>query len=345
MYGALATRAEVVPVMTGEVPPAFIDRAACRLLDGVSGRRYLVGHAVATGRRKARAAEQALRSAPADVVVAAVASQEAAYLRTELPVVLVSDATFHCIRGYYELYSRLHIPSSLQGERLERRSLHNARHCVFASAWAEQSAIRDYSILAERCSVVPFGPALEPDLPYRPRSDPAGEIRLLTVASDWTRKGGDRAVRVFESLRAGGAPVSLTVVGDAPALPPEVRKAGRVDSEAMRALYATHDVVLELARANCAGVTLTDAAAFGLPVIASDTGGVSSIVQDGVTGFLVPASADLEGAVRQAVSKLLEPGAYAEMSGRARARSQECLSWDVWGRTMLDTCARLLRER
>lgn len=42
-------------------------------------------------------------------------------------------------------------------------------------------------------------------------------------------------------------------------------------------------------QAECQGVVFNEAAAHGLPVIATDTGGVSSVVQHGKTGSLMSA--------------------------------------------------------
>jgi glycosyltransferase involved in cell wall biosynthesis len=40
-------------------------------------------------------------------------------------------------------------------------------------------------------------------------------------------------------------------------------------------------------RAECMGISLSEAAAFGLPLIATDTGGVSTIVKNGKNGILL----------------------------------------------------------
>ncbi len=84
----------------------------------------------------------------------------------------------------------------------------------------------------------------------------------------------------------------------------------------MADLYAAHDVLLEPARANAGGVTLTDATASGLPVVATRTGGVPSIVDDGVTGFLV----DADDPVREAVAALRMAGRTGRVARDVRGR-------------------------
>ena len=112
----------------------------------------------------------------------------------------------------------------------------------------------------------------------------------------------------------------------------------------MADLYAAHDVLLEPARANAGGVTLTDATASGLPVVATRTGGVPSIVDDGVTGFLV----DADDPVREAVAalrRLAEPAAWRAMSEAGVRRGTEVLSWERWATTTVEVCGRVARSR
>ena len=343
MCEALGTRADVLKVGSGDIRPAVADRIACRVAGGLAKRGYLVGHAVATGVKRAQIVRRRIREVSPDVVLAVAASQEVAFLRIPQPIVLVSDATFRSIRGYYPGFERLLPPSSWQGEVQEARSLRRADWCAVATRWAQRSLIRDYGISPDQSSVIPFGPALEPTGPFVPRS-PVGEpLRLLTVASDWARKGGDLSVSVFQQLKRRGVKASLTVVGDAPALPAGVVACGRVDRVEMGALYERHDVLLELARANCAGVTLTDAAAYGMPVVATNTGGVATIVRDGKTGILVDPLADVVASASEAVGRLVSTETYAAMSTQARRRHEQCLNWDVWADDVLRVCRDVAR--
>jgi glycosyltransferase involved in cell wall biosynthesis len=161
-------------------------------------------------------------------------------------------------------------------------------------------------------------------------------LRALLVSSNWERKGGAQALAAVELARDRGLDVSLTVVGDHPRLPEWVRSQGRVSSDSMPEIYASHDVLLELATANAAGVTLTDAAHAGLPVIATRVGGVSTIVVDGVTGILVEPSPAL--AVEQAATALYRVADARErtrMAGEARKHAKKALDWSLWARQVL----------
>jgi glycogen(starch) synthase len=74
------------------------------------------------------------------------------------------------------------------------------------------------------------------------------------------------------------------------------------------------------------GIVCLEGMASGLPVVASDTGGLSEIVEDGVTGLKVPP--DNSEAIAYAVNRLLADGALRRsMAKRARERAVEKFSW------------------
>lgn len=80
------------------------------------------------------------------------------------------------------------------------------------------------------------------------------------------------------------------------------------------------DVVASASRGETFGLSLVEAMALGKPVVATDCGGPSEIVDDGVTGLLVPV--DDHEALAAALSHLLaDPQRRAELGSRARARA------------------------
>lgn len=75
-------------------------------------------------------------------------------------------------------------------------------------------------------------------------------------------------------------------------------------------------------------VVIAEAMAHGRPVVATNVGGVPSMVRDGDTGFLVEPE-DADGA-RAAITRLLEDADLRhEMGARARALVIETCSWDA----------------
>lgn len=336
MYAALAERASIQTIETGHVGVSIIDRAAARVLGQVSSKQYLTGHALATSRKVGKYVTEAVRSSNADVVLAISASQEVAFADIPQPVVHVTDATFACMLNYYPSFTSLHPISIWQGDLMSKRAQANCSAFSVATHWAKSSLISDYGVQPANCDVVPFGPRMEPVRGLQRLPKPG--LRVLVVASDWRRKGGDQALRAVASVRRDYPQTTLTVVGNAPLLPTWVLRLGRVSAHEMADIYHEHDVLLELAEANAGGVTLTDAHAFGLPVIATDTGGVNSIVAHGESGILVTPG---ENAHEDAVSALIavqDQHLRLSLSTGALNRYHKLLNWNRWADSTLRIC-------
>jgi glycosyltransferase involved in cell wall biosynthesis len=75
------------------------------------------------------------------------------------------------------------------------------------------------------------------------------------------------------------------------------------------------------------GLPVAEAMASGTAVLASHSGGVPELVQDGVTGRLVP-RLDV-GALTQAMREMLSDlGRLRAMGAAGRARAEQLLTWD-----------------
>lgn len=122
----------------------------------------------------------------------------------------------------------------------------------------------------------------------------------------------------------------LVVVGDGPrrsaveimlrrAAGDRVRFAGTQALDDLPAFYAAADLMVWPAINEAFGMALLEAQATGLPVIAGASGGVGTIVEHGVTGYLAPPgnAAAFADAVRPA---LASAGRRATMSAAARAK-------------------------
>ncbi|MFI5214743.1 MAG: glycosyltransferase family 4 protein [Gemmatimonadales bacterium] len=89
------------------------------------------------------------------------------------------------------------------------------------------------------------------------------------------------------------------------------------------------------------GLVALEAAAHGVPVVASDVASLPEIVEHGATGLLVPPGD--AGALRDAVGSLLkDPVRRAVMGGKARQRVVERFSWKTAGEAAIGAYRRAI---
>ena len=132
--------------------------------------------------------------------------------------------------------------------------------------------------------------------------------------------GGDLTDRLKErARRTGDARIEFT---------------GKLSSEDLARAYAQADVFVLPAVVDSKGdteglgVVLIEAAEMGLPLVASNVGGIPDVVVDAESGLLVP-PADPQ-ALAQALRRLAdEPALAARLVEGARARTRRFFSWEV----------------
>jgi glycosyltransferase involved in cell wall biosynthesis len=131
----------------------------------------------------------------------------------------------------------------------------------------------------------------------------ASRVRLLVVGT------GEEAERLHTFCHERG-------------LDPYVTFCGHVDNRRIAALYQRIDVlVVPSIWPENSPVTITEAMASGIPVIASDVGGISELVEDGVTGYLVPLRDSL--AIAERIGRFLtRPELLRTMGERALGKIQ-----------------------
>ena len=327
----------LIPWSSADVRPALIDRSLERALGPNLGGNYRAQLGVSTAKRRAARADARVKAEKPDVVLAAVASVDVALMQSPAPVIHVSDATFDLVHDFYPETTGLHPLSTVQARAVDRRLARTVAAHVVSTSWAADGTVAAGANPSD-VHVIPFGPRMEPrEYVARP---PRRHRRILLVASNWERKAGDDVVEAVARARhIAQRPPELTVVGTPNrSLPEWVTCLGRVPPETMPQVYAAHDILVDLAKANAGGVTLTDAHAFGLPTIATDVGGVRDIVDAETTGFLVsPGRAVNEASA--ALLRLCDDATWHRMSAAAHSRYLQVLNWDTWAR---ETCAVLV---
>jgi glycosyltransferase involved in cell wall biosynthesis len=228
-----------------------------------------------------------------------------------------------------------------------RRAARNVSLALYASDWAAESARSSFGLSAAKVGVVPFGANLDPmpgelDVAAAITARPGNVCRLLWVGVDWTRKRGDLAVEIARRIAAGGTPVELTIVGCTPTprdpLPEWVHVEGFVSKQTpegaarLAKLFARSHFLVMPSLAEAYGLVYCEAAAFGVPSVATRTGGVPTVVVDGETGILDDPGAAAESYAGRILALMKDRPRYEVMARAAAARSATMLNWDVAGR-------------
>jgi rhamnosyl/mannosyltransferase len=183
-----------------------------------------------------------------------------------------------------------------------------------------------------KCTVVPLAVDARRFVPpaTEPARLPGGQTKLLLVGRLRYYKGLDTLLRALVDLPN----LHLDVVGDGPMQAPweelarelglvdRVTFHGRVGDAGLPAHYRQADIFVlpANARAEAFGTVLLEAMACGLPCITTEVGsGTSWVVQDGITGLVVPPCDPqvLAGAIE---SLLDDPDRLSEMGRAGRAR-------------------------
>ena len=186
---------------------------------------------------------------------------------------------------------------------------------VVPSAYLKQMLVQDWRLPANRVHIV-YNSFEVPrqDLPAA-RIDLPVKYKLITVCRLTGWKGVDGLIRALSGM---GPDVGLVIVGDGPlysdllalthdlGLEQRVRFTGTVSKEEVFSYLRACDIfVLNSTYEGLPHVVL-EAAAAGLPVIATDVGGTKEVMQDIAAGQLVPAgdAAALEKAIRTWIGRL-----------------------------------------
>jgi glycosyltransferase involved in cell wall biosynthesis len=184
---------------------------------------------------------------------------------------------------------------------VNRRAFLAAAALVTWSRLAADSLAADYGVPAARVRVIPPGVDLSLFQPAPARPD--GPVRVLFVGGDFARKGGPDLLAALEGLpEAELDVVTGSEVGPVPAsVRCRVHRGLRPGDPALLELYRRAGVFALPTRGDCLPQVLAEAAASGLPLVATGTGAIPEIVRDGSNGYLVPVGspADLRAALRR----------------------------------------------
>lgn len=166
------------------------------------------------------------------------------------------------------------------------------------------------------------------------------DVRLLCVAHIRPLKGQKTLIQALGQLQSQS--VRLTLVGGTKDneyerelreliaqsnLLDRVQMIGRLEGNELAHAYTDSDIFVLPSLYEAYGIVAQEAMSFGLPVVASNVGGIPEQFSDGIEGFLVPP--DDPTALAKALHKLiLDPKLRAQMGSAGRQHVSELPTWN-----------------
>jgi D-inositol-3-phosphate glycosyltransferase len=239
---------------------------------------------------------------------------------------------------------------------------------VLASCTVEASQIRElYHADPRRIRIVApgvdhafFGPGDRAQARRALDLPPKGPL-LLFVGRIQPLKALPTAVRVLDEVRRGYPDAHLVVVGG-PSGPHGAEEVERTHTlvrdlgldeqvvfvpprphELLSTFYRAADVCVVPSRSESFGLVALEAAACGVPVVASDVGGLRSLVDDGTTGFLIDDTTP--GAFARRVTEVLDDPIAAERMGTEAVLRARGYTWAGAARSLREVYAELTESQ
>jgi D-inositol-3-phosphate glycosyltransferase len=244
--------------------------------------------------------------------------------------------TFHTL----ERVKADHFEGESEERAFQEAAIFACADAVLASCEVEaEQFVRFYNAERSRVHIVPLGVEHAFFAPgYRPQARralglDADKTLLLFVGRLQALKGVDLALETLIELRARGRNAMLAIIGGPSGadgrntlaqLHERVAAAGVIEHVSFVAPQAHQllsswmraaDVTLVPSRSESFGLVALESSACGTPVVASEVGGLITLIEPGVNGFLVPARDP--GAWANAVEVAIDPATTTAMSNSA----------------------------
>lgn len=271
-------------------------------------------------------------------------------LRPQVVVTHGGEPLLYCVPVLPRATALVHYRIGVADHRLDnrlrrgvhRRAMARAMFVAGVSHATLDEAQRLFGLDAHRLRLVPNG--RDPDR-FRPGHDSRREPRLVFVGHLTATKRPEWFLSAVAALRARGIAVEAALIGDGPRTG---MLAGRASRLGVELVGRSDDVPGQLARSDLLcfpsrtegeglpGV-LIEAGMAGLATVTTDVPGARDVVEDGVTGLVVPVDDEagfIAGIERLVVDGPLRSGMGQRARSRAAARFSMAASAKRWQRLL-----------
>ena len=202
---------------------------------------------------------------------------------------------------------------------------------------------------------IPFG--VDVDLYFPATTSPRNESICIGLVKSFEEKYGvEYLIRAMKIVVDRGFNSNLVLVGDGSqfdnlvnlgrslGISNLIKFIGKVDNSKVASYLQTMDifVVPSISSSETFGVAVIEASSCAIPVIASDIGGLSEVIVDGETGFLIPPRN--EEAIAEKIIKLIEePELRQNLGANGRKFVLDNYDWNLCAKKMEEVYESILK--
>ena len=202
------------------------------------------------------------------------------------------------------------------------------------SAFVMQQCRETFDVSPDRLHLIPNAVDVEKFHPPAQDGDRPPTVTFLGRLEQW--KGANSFIQIARTVlhevpearfqMVGDGPLRSKLMTDARDLNGNIRFLGEIGHDRIPELLRHSSVLLLPSFIEGLPTSCLEALASGTPVVASDTGGTSEIIQDGQTGFLCPRG-NLDDFADRVVRLLQDPELASRLGRNGRALVEHLYSW------------------
>ncbi|MCS2221615.1 glycosyltransferase family 4 protein [Bacteroides fragilis] len=273
-----------------------------------------------------------------------------AYLITDIPIIYIGDTTFRLFNQYMQLTDSNFVNLA---DNIEKKAIQKATRLVYSSEWARNSAILDYRANPNKINVIEFGANIykAPEFHLKKMIQ---SCNLIFIGREWDRKGGWKLLDIYHIIKSHCIPCTLTIIGSYPktnindqniTIYPYIDKSTEEGMTLFQQLLQQSHLLIAPALFECFGILYCEAAAYGIPVLTSNVGGVSQVIREGKNGFLFPVNATAIDYANQIINLYTDKIKYENMQKLSREEFETRLNWQIWKKQMNTLFSQLQEEK
>lgn len=283
-----------------------------------------------------------------------------ANLKTNTPIVIWTDSCQPGLLDFYDSKDKLSEESFRHGVEIEKLVLDNCALAVFSSEWAASIAINYHKVSSSKVKVIPFGANIDKQYSRDEISNLISQrnkdvCKLLFVGVDWIRKGGEIALKTAEALNEKGLNTELSIVGCEPIvknpLPDFVKPLGFISKsteegrQKLNKLFEESHFLIVPSQAEAYGLVFCEANAFGVPAIATNVGGITTIIRNDINGRTFSPNGAITEYSDYIFNLMVNYSEYKNLALSSYNEFRNRLNWDTAGKSFRVLIEELLNNR